>query len=177
MKTARSLTACLAAFAAFAILFLSSNSGAQEKKIAKKDLPSAVLAAFEKAYPKAEIKGMSEEKGENGKMEYEIESVEGKTGRDVAYWADGKVIEIEETCVLPDAVRKALEQKYRGGKIGNAEKITRGSKVEYEAVVEAKGKKSEVVLDPAGTILKIEIKSNDEDKGETGKKSDEKDEK
>jgi hypothetical protein len=176
MKTARSFTAWLTAFVALTILFLSSNAGAQDKKITKKDLPPAVLAAFEKAYPKAEIKGVSEEKGENGKMEYEIESIEGKTGRDVAYLADGKVIEIEETCVLPDAVRKALDQKYPKGKVEKAEKITRGSTVEYEAVVEVGEKKSEVVLDPAGKVIKAE-KMSAEKKGETEKESDEKEEK
>jgi hypothetical protein len=176
MKTARSFTAWLTAFAALTILFLSSNAGAQDKKITQKDLPPAVLAAFEKAYPKAEIKGVSEEKGEDGKMEYEIESIEGKTGRDLAYLADGKAVEIEETCVLPDAVRKAIDRKYPKGKIEKAEKITRGSKIEYEAVVEAEGKKSEVVLDPAGKILKAE-KMGEEEKGKAEKESDEKDEK
>jgi hypothetical protein len=87
------------------------------------------------------------------------------------------VIEIEETCVLPDAVRQALDQKYPKGKIVKAEKITRGSKVEYEAVVAAEGKKSEVVLDPAGKVLKVEKKSEEEEKGEAGKASEEKDEK
>jgi hypothetical protein len=177
MKTTRIITVCLTALAGFSILFSASSVGAQEKKITQKDLPPAVLAAFEKTYPKAEIKGVSEEKGEDGKMEYEIESIEGKTARDVAYLADGKVIEIEETCVLPDAVRQALDQKYPKGKIVKAEKITRGSKVEYEAVVAAEGKKSEVVLDPAGKVLKVEKKSEEEEKGEAGKASEEKDEK
>jgi hypothetical protein len=176
MKNARCFTAWLTALAALAILFLSSNAGAQEKKITKKDLPPAVLAAFQKAYPKAEIKGVSEEKGKDGKMEYEVESVEGKTGRDVAYLADGKVIEVEETCVLPDAVRKAIDQKYPKGKIEKAERIIKGTKVEYEAVVEVGEKKSEVVLDAAGKILKAE-KMGEEEKGEAEKEAGEKKEK
>ena len=177
MKKTRIITACLTALAGFAILFSAPNAGAQEKKITAKDLPAAVWTAFQKAYPRAEIRGVSEEKGEDGKMEYEIESVEGKTGRDVAYRADGKVIEIEETCVLPDAVRKALDLKYPKGKIEKSEKITRGAKVEYEAVVEVGEVKNEVVLDQTGKILKAENMTEDEEKGGTEKESGEKNEK
>jgi hypothetical protein len=65
---------------------------------------------------------------------------------------------------------------YPKGKIKKAERIIRGTKVEYEAVVEAGEKKSEVVLDPAGKILKAE-KIGEEEKGEAEKESDEKDEK
>jgi hypothetical protein len=89
-------------------LLLTMTLGAQdqEKKLTKKELPSAVLSAFQKSYPKASIKGIAEEKKE-GKTYYEIESLDGKTSRDLLYLADGSVAEIEEsmaTADLPGAV-------------------------------------------------------------------------
>ena len=40
-------------------MLLVAGTIAGEKKITRKELPSAVLSAFEKAYPKAVIRGLS----------------------------------------------------------------------------------------------------------------------
>src|SRR5438034_10294795 len=85
---------------------LGISTVAQEKKVAEKDVPKAVLAAFKSTYPNATIRGYSREK-ENGKVYYEIECMEGETGRDILYNPDGAVAEIEETIApsdLPPAV-------------------------------------------------------------------------
>ena len=49
------------AFVLCTTLALASGVFAGEKKITRKDLPLVVLAAFEKAYPRAVIKGLSKE--------------------------------------------------------------------------------------------------------------------
>ena len=96
-----------------------------EKKIKAKDLPVAVAAAFQKAYPQAKIKGTSMET-ENGKTMYEIESVDGKVNRDLLYAADGSCLEIEETVAvkdLPADVAAGLKKGFPEGKVSKAEKL------------------------------------------------------
>lgn len=90
-----SLSAVLAIGMAIALVGSSSSAWAHEKKIAPKDLPATVSSAFKAAYPSAKIKGAGTET-EDGVEYYEIESVDGKTRRDLLYTKDGKVCEIEE---------------------------------------------------------------------------------
>jgi uncharacterized membrane protein YkoI len=135
-------------------LVLGAMAG--DKKISKKDLPPPVLSAFEKAYPKAEIKGLGMET-ENGKTYYEIESLEGKTKRDILYLPDGTVAEVEEAVPyadLPAPVKAAVGKEYPNGKITKCEKTTRGSEVTFEMVVQEGKSSHEVVIDPAGKVLK-----------------------
>ncbi len=124
-----------------------------ETKVARKDVPAPVLAAFEKAYPKATIKGFSKEK-EKGQTVYEVESVEGKTHRDVSYAADGKLLITEESVEMKDvpaAVQQALNRKYPKAKVDLAEKVTEGTSVGYEFhLTTAAGKKAEVKFDAKG---------------------------
>ncbi len=139
------------------VLGLSALALAQEQRITRKDLPAAVLTAFAKAYPKATIKGYSKEMDE-GQTVYEIESVEGKTTRDVIYSADGKLISVEEsvsTSELPPEVKAALDKRFPGGKILRAEKVTKGTVVGYEFQVQHKGKTTQIVFDPKGNELKL----------------------
>ncbi len=49
----------------------------RKRKLDKKDLPKEVFNSFQKSYPNATIKGASME-NEEGKIYYEIESVDGK---------------------------------------------------------------------------------------------------
>ena len=67
-----------------------------EQQIGRKGVPAAVLAAFEKAYPNAKIKGYSKET-DNGQLVYEVECVEGAVTRDVTFTADGTLVAIEES--------------------------------------------------------------------------------
>jgi len=146
-----------------ATLFVASTI-AGEKKITKKDLPNAVLTAFEKAYPKAAIRGLSKEE-ENGKTFYEIESLDGKTRRDLLYSPDGTVAEIEEVVAandLPAAVKATVDKEFPKGRIMKAEKLTHDSVTEYELVVSSGKAKHELVLDPTGKLLKKEAKNEKE---------------
>jgi hypothetical protein len=129
---------------------------AGEKKITKKELPGAVLSSFEKAYPKATIKGLAKE-DEDGKTCFEIESLDGKTKRDILYSADGKVAEIEETVAeneLPDAVRATVHKEFPTGRIAKAEKLMRGSVIEYEIHVKTGKTTHGIVVDPDGKVVK-----------------------
>ncbi len=144
--------------AAGILLAAGSLLFAQEKKISEKEVPSAVLNSFHKAYPKAEIKGLSTET-EKGKKYFEIESVEGTKHIDLLISKTGKITEVEETIPtdqLPGAVMKTLEAKFKGLKIEKAEKVTSGAVSNYELVIESKAGKHEVKLNAAGKLLKSE---------------------
>jgi hypothetical protein len=142
-------------------LLLTMTLGAQdqEKKLTKKELPSAVLSAFQKSYPKASIKGIAEEKKE-GKTYYEIESLDGKTSRDLLYLADGSVAEIEEsmaTADLPGAVKTTVEAKFPKAKLAKAEKVTKGTEVSYSVVVKTPKGNVTLDVDTTGKVLKEEM--------------------
>ena len=77
----------------------------------------------------------------------------GKT-RDLLFDATGKLLEVEdETSIdsVPAAVKAALQSR---GKLLKIETLTKDKTVTYEAVVENKGKKSEVELDANGKTPK-----------------------
>ncbi len=152
---------------AFAML-CTSASVAGEKKLTRKQVPAAVLTAFEKAYPSATVKGYSKEV-EKGKIYFEIESMDGKTGRDVLYNADGSVAEVEESMAaadLPSAVSATVSKEYPKGTISKAEKTTRGKDVTYEVHVLSGKSKHEVVVDPSGKLVKHENEAEEDEKSE-----------
>jgi hypothetical protein len=144
--------------ALLAFLFVAATTcvSAQEKNLKPKQLPVAVLSAFQKAYPAARIKGASSEV-EDGKTIYEVESVEGTINRDLLYAEDGSVVEIEETIALkalPDEVSKALKAETGKGKVQKAEKLTKGETIQYEFVISSGKNKREILIDLSGKILK-----------------------
>lgn len=149
----RTVIAILCAF-----WFMSLSGSAQESKITKKDLPPAVMKAFTSAYPKAKIKGVSSEK-ENGKTYFEIESLDGKTKRDLLFEPDGSLVEIEEVIAareLPDAVKSTVHKDFPNGKIALAEKTTKGEVVSYELRIVSGKSKVTLTIDPEGKILSKE---------------------
>jgi hypothetical protein len=146
------------AFVVIAVVAMTFSAAAQERKVAKKDVPAAVIAAFKSAYPAATIKGYAREK-EKGQIFYEIESKEGDTGRDVLYKPDGSVAEIEETVKasdLPTAAQKVIHSKYPGAIVSKAEKTTEKSaqadKVGYEAIVRQGKKRFSLEFDGDGNV-------------------------
>jgi len=154
----------LSLFAAI-ILVTSISLFAQEKKITKKDVPVNVMTTFQKAYPKAVVKGTSIEK-EHGKKYYEIESMEGSKHIDLLITSAGKITEIEETIStdqIPGSIMKTLGAKFKGLKVEKAEKVTHGSVSDYELVIESKSGKHEVKLNVAGKLLKTEKVGNETD--------------
>ncbi len=117
-------------------------------------LPAPVTAAFKQAYPKATIRGTSKET-ENGKTVYEVESVEHGKARDLIYGADGTVMEIEEEigpADLPAPVIASLKKLYPTATIAVAERMTKGTAVEYELQIKGAAKKS-VAFMPDGKLV------------------------
>jgi hypothetical protein len=138
------------------ILLSTSSALAAEQEIPCEVVPRAVRAAFEKAFPKATIKECSKEV-EKGKTAYEISSTEGETRRDVLFYADGRLVVIEEAIPIesaPDPVQRAVRNLYPGGEITLAEKIIRDGAVLYEFRVKHRGKHVETVFDPSGNEVK-----------------------
>jgi hypothetical protein len=171
----------LGSIVVFALLACACNvdsAYAQKKgKFTAKDLPAAVSAAFQKAYPKAKILGASTET-EKGVKYYEVESKDGSMRRDLLYTQDGKVYETEETVApgdLPETVKAALLKELPNAKILKAEKTTRESAVEYEMAVTVKGKKYSISIDPAGKILEKKAAGKSEKKEEEEGEENEKD--
>jgi uncharacterized membrane protein YkoI len=146
----------LATSCVLAVLASAASALAEEQEISCDAVPRAVRAAFEKAFPKATIKECAKEV-EKGKTAYEISSTEGGTRRDVLFYADGRLIVIEEAIPIestPDPVQRAVRKMYPGGEITLAEKISRDGSVLYEFRVKLRGKHVEVVFDASGNEVK-----------------------
>ena len=145
-------------------LMFGNSSYAQHKKYTGKDMPGAVIQSFNNTYPDAQAVGYDIEK-EHGNKYYEIESKEGSIKRDILFKEDGTIQEVEESMSVsdlpPDAVN-SIESKYPGGKITNAETITKGSETFYEVIVKTKKKKYEVQVKADGMIINDE-NGNEED--------------
>ena len=146
-------TRCSPARGALVVFLVGASSvSAQEQEISCDDVPRAVRAAFEKAYPKAAVNACAEEV-EGGETVYEIASREGGTGRDVLFEADGGLILVEETVAVgdvPDPVQQAVHKMYPDGVITLAEKIMRDATVLYEFRVKDQDSLEEIVFDGSG---------------------------
>jgi hypothetical protein len=80
----------------------------------------------------------------------------------VLYWHDGTLIVIEETLPvseMPRAVQDAIKRVSPSGVIEISEILKRGKTVEYEVLIREGKRSFELVLDPAGKILKREEKN------------------
>ncbi|MCL5286382.1 MAG: PepSY-like domain-containing protein [Acidobacteria bacterium] len=157
LALALALCAAAAAQATKATKKIADEADEGEIKVAEKDVPAAVLAAFAKAYPRATVKGYAKEI-KDGKPVYEVESMEATTHRDVSFAPDGKVLTVEESMEMKDvpaAVQAALEKKFPKAKINLAEKVMEGTSVAYEFhLTTAQGKEAEVKFDATGKQVK-----------------------
>jgi hypothetical protein len=138
------------------ILALVGSVFAQEKRIKRSELPTAVEKTVVEQSKGATIRGFSEEK-ENGRTTYEAEMLVNGHTKDVQMDANGAVIEIEEQLdiqAVPAGVRAGPQAKAGKGKITKIESITKKDKlVAYEAQVVTDGKKSEVQVGSDGKPL------------------------
>jgi len=130
------------------------TSSSKAGKPASVKVPPAIDAAFKKAFPTATIKNVSKET-ENGRQQYEVESVDQGKSRDVTYLADGTLLEIEDElseAEFPPAVTAAINAKYPKATVTKREKLTivKGNVVQYEAELKGAPVK-EVVLTASGT--------------------------
>jgi hypothetical protein len=138
------------------VLAVTLTASAQEKKIERSALPSAVEKAVQAETQGATIKGFAEER-EHGKTFYEAETMVNGHSRDVLFAGDGTVAEIEEEVAfdsLSASVQAGLTGKAAGGKITKVESLTKkGKLVAYEAQVKKGSKSSEVQVGPDGKSL------------------------
>jgi hypothetical protein len=144
-------------FALFLVMFAATVSvRAQERKLEKKDLPTAVQASVDRESAGATVKGFSTER-ENGIRTYEAEMMVDGHSKDVSMDANGNVLEIEEEVSmdsLSESVRTALSAKAAGGKIGKIESLTKkGRLVAYETIVTNGRKRHEIQIGPNGEKL------------------------
>ena len=143
-----------------AVVIFAGTSPSQELSLKKKDVPKAILNAFHTSYPKATIKGYAKET-DQGNVSYEIESLEGKTHRDISYTADGSVVSIEESIAysdLPETIRNAIKKGYPKAKVSTCEKVVEGGTTNFELVVQSGKQKQELVFKADGTLVKQEKK-------------------
>ena len=118
-------------------------------------LPAAVAAAFKKAYPSATITSASSER-EDGKLQWEVESMDGATRRDLMYLPDGTLVVEElriDAAAVPAPVIAALKARYPKATVSLYEKLTKPSAaVSYEMQIKGAAVK-EVEIAPDGTFI------------------------
>lgn len=128
-------------------------SYASEKKVQLKDVPQAVQTAVQMETKGDTIKAVIEESSK-GKVVYEVETTRSGKTRDLVFDAAGSVIEVEEEMAFdatPRAVQTAL---LAHGKVTKVESLRKGALVTYEAEIEKAGKRTEVVVNAAGHVIK-----------------------
>ena len=139
-----------------ACVSLAASSVAQEKRIKRSDLASAVEKTVAAQAQGATIRGFSQEK-EKGQVFYEAELMINGHSKDVLMDTDGAIVEVEEQVAidsLPAAVREGLQTKAGKGNLVKVESITKhGKLVAYEAQVVTNGRRSEVQVAPDGKPL------------------------
>ncbi|MCX6538366.1 MAG: hypothetical protein NT151_05455 [Acidobacteria bacterium] len=137
-------------------------------------LPKLILDAFKKAYPKAVIKNVAEEK-ENGKTTWEVESTDSGLARDLIYNPDGTVVEFEEVVAatsLPPAVTAALKAKYPKATITKAEKLFKGKATTFEMAIAGAGTVKSIEITPEGKVVPPAKKAGEKDEKEDVVKKD-----
>ena len=150
----------------------SGSARADEQKVELKDVPQAIQAAVKARFPQGKMTEASKEV-EKGKTIYEVEVEDGDTEYDVAATAEGKILEVEKEITvasLPKAVTAAVEAKYPGATIKEAEALLSPDKAgstdtqSYELAVTLSTKKArELTVSPEGKILEDEADDEEDD--------------
>ena len=138
---------------------LISVTQAQERKIKREQLPSAVEKTVAKESEGAEIKGFATEVEHRQKL-YEASLIVNGHSKDILIDKNGNMVEVEEAVSmdsLPAAVQAALKKAAGSGTIQVIESLTKnGNVVAYEAQVKRGKKRSEIQVGPNGEKLKHE---------------------
>src|SRR5579872_6005068 len=112
---------------AAALIVTTVVAGAQEKRLARKDLPPAVEKTVSENSQNATIKSFSTEV-EDGRTIYEAQMVVDGHGRDISIDKQGHLLEVEDEVAfdsLPAAVQAGLKQAARGAALGKVEALTK----------------------------------------------------
>lgn len=151
---ARAAIALLALACALVALPVIPAHGSPVRTVTS-SVPAPVLGAFNEAYPKAEIREMAS-LAEDGKVHYEIKSVDAGLTLTAVYLADGTLVAVEEdipAAALPEAVAAAVETRHPGSKIVKAVRNTRDGATTYLLKVAAGGRRLTLVLDEGGGLI------------------------
>jgi len=144
MKSANSMSLCLAAVLAVALTSGFAGQVKEQGKKGKAELPPAVAQAVKDNVPNAEIDKVDVET-EAGITLYDIEFKAGKGEIEIA--ADGTVMDIATIIQLTD-VPKAAADAIQKAAAGASAKIKQLEKSEVRAEIRKTGKKGEIVKLP-----------------------------
>lgn len=120
---------------------------------AARDLPSTVLAAFEKAHAGATITDTSQER-QDGKVAFRVDALEKGRRLVVVYSLEGAVIEAAEQVEeadLPKAVIDAIHS-YPKARFVKGMKVVHGLNVHYELTLRGT-RKTLMIVKPDGSIV------------------------
>jgi hypothetical protein len=139
---------------------LTAAAAAGERNISRAEVPPPVLERVEKEHPQARLLGFARE-DEDGRVQYEVQLVDGGRKLDLDFAPDGKLLASEETIALgesPEPVKKSLgASSWRAWTVVTVERISRpGSDVEYELHLRQGKKRVELVFTPDGKPIKTE---------------------
>lgn len=126
-----------------------------QSKLKLEELPAPVQETVRNETKGVTLSGISKEV-EKGKTFYEVETKSGGKTRTLLVDAAGKITAVEEEVdinAVPAAARQEIEKKATGGQIKRVEMVMSPGAVSpyYEAVVETKGKTSEVSVNANGS--------------------------
>ena len=139
-----------------ALAATAATASGQERTITEAQLPRAVAATAARETHGSVVKAYTTER-ENGRREYEAETMVNGRSRDISIAEDGTLIEVEqqvEMNALPPQVRDAIAAKARGAKIMKVESLEKqGALVAYEAGTLKNGHRGEIQVGPHGEAL------------------------
>jgi hypothetical protein len=170
----RTRTGWLASLVVLAVM--GSVAMADEEKVPLDKLPQKVTDAIKAKFPNAKLVAAEKEK-EDGNVVYDVDITNGEDKLEVAVKEDGTITGYEKAIKvkdLPEAVTKALEDKYQKHTCKAVEEVYKVKDGNdefdcYEIVIETAAKKKfELLVEKDGKIRKeTEIKSKKkEDKKE-----------
>ncbi|MBS1568966.1 MAG: PepSY-like domain-containing protein [Bacteroidetes bacterium] len=146
---------------------LALGATACGQKVSEADVPQPVKAAFMKQFPKADHIRW----GMESKTEYEAEFKLGSEAMSATFGTAGQWLETERDIkieALPEAVRKALADKYAGSKVKDVSYVENPKGTFYEADLEKGEQSMEVVFNADGTVFKEQVEESGKDNDEDG---------
>ena len=145
---------------------LVATASANEVPVTLDKIPAPAAAALTKQAAGAKIQGISQE-AEGKKTVYEA-TLKSRAGvREVTVDQKGNLVSEEKVVTLssvPEPVRQTIATKSAGGKLLKLELVQEGGKTTYEALIQTKAKRTEIVVAPSGKIVEQEDKTHDPDR-------------
>lgn len=146
-------TAWLASVSVAALLAGSAAAGVP---VPLEQVPAPAVKGVKDRFPKADIRSVDKE----AKDRFEFTLKEGERTFEVGIMADGKLVNVKEELKaeqLPAVVTQALQKKYPGAKVVEAEKVTTGegdqAKVTYDLAIQTDKEGRNVTIDAAGKFV------------------------